>query len=70
MDRCFSCHGFDGRGKTSIGRNLYPKPPDLQLPERHIVFYRRIDVSDALFCLANPEAQNNFGYGVLAQDLS
>jgi predicted CXXCH cytochrome family protein len=29
MARCASCHGIDGRGKTTIGRNLYPKPPDL-----------------------------------------
>lgn len=28
-DHCASCHGNDGRGKTTIGRNLYPKPPDM-----------------------------------------
>ena len=28
--RCTACHGTDGRGKTSIGLNLYPKPPDLR----------------------------------------
>jgi predicted CXXCH cytochrome family protein len=27
--RCAVCHGPDGRGQTTIGRNLYPKPPDL-----------------------------------------
>jgi predicted CXXCH cytochrome family protein len=27
--RCAACHGNDGRGKTTIGQNLYPKPPDL-----------------------------------------
>jgi mono/diheme cytochrome c family protein len=28
-DHCASCHGNDGRGKTLIGRGLYPKPPDM-----------------------------------------
>jgi len=28
-DHCASCHGNDGRGKTSIGQNLYPKAPDM-----------------------------------------
>jgi predicted CXXCH cytochrome family protein len=28
--RCSSCHGLDGGGVTPIGRNLYPKPPDLR----------------------------------------
>jgi len=27
--RCSGCHGFDGKGKTSEARGLYPKPPDL-----------------------------------------
>lgn len=31
-DKCATCHGFDGSGQTSIGVNLYPKPPDLRLP--------------------------------------
>src|SRR6266850_5828863 len=25
--RCSSCHGFDGKGKTTEARGLYPKPP-------------------------------------------
>ena len=29
-DHCAICHGNDGRGKTSIGAGLYPKPPDLR----------------------------------------
>src|ERR1700716_1663407 len=29
-DRCASCHGIDGSGQTTIGRDLYPKPPDLR----------------------------------------
>ena len=29
---CAFCHGRDGRGDTRIGRNLYPKPPDLRAP--------------------------------------
>jgi predicted CXXCH cytochrome family protein len=28
--RCATCHGPDGRGQTIVGRNLYPKPPDLR----------------------------------------
>ena len=28
-DHCATCHGNDGRGKTLIGRGLYPKPPDM-----------------------------------------
>jgi len=32
-DHCASCHGNDGRGRTQIGRNLYPKAPDMTLPE-------------------------------------
>ncbi len=31
--RCSVCHGADGSGKTEVGRNLYPKVPDLRLPE-------------------------------------
>jgi predicted CXXCH cytochrome family protein len=31
--RCAVCHGPDGTGKTEVGRNLYPKVPDLQLSE-------------------------------------
>src|SRR6202165_6106575 len=30
--RCAVCHGPDGAGQTDIGRNLYPKVPDLQSP--------------------------------------
>lgn len=26
---CSICHGLDGRGNTTIGRNLYPKAPDM-----------------------------------------
>ena len=32
-DHCAICHGNDGRGQTEIGQNLYPKAPDMQLPE-------------------------------------
>ena len=28
-DHCASCHGNDGRGQTSMGRSMYPRPPDL-----------------------------------------
>ena len=32
-DHCATCHANDGSGQTEIGRNLYPKAPDLRLPE-------------------------------------
>jgi mono/diheme cytochrome c family protein len=32
-DHCAICHANDGRGDTLIGRNLYPKPPDLRHDE-------------------------------------
>jgi len=28
-DHCATCHGNDGKGKTTIGQGLYPKAPDL-----------------------------------------
>jgi mono/diheme cytochrome c family protein len=30
-DHCASCHGNNGRGQTMLGRNLYPKAPDMTL---------------------------------------
>jgi mono/diheme cytochrome c family protein len=32
-DHCAICHANDGGGRTMIGDGLYPKPPDLRLPE-------------------------------------
>jgi mono/diheme cytochrome c family protein len=32
-DHCATCHANDGSGNTMIGQGLYPKPPDLRLPE-------------------------------------
>src|SRR5260370_34111397 len=32
-DHCAICHANDGSGKSVIGSGLYPKPPDLRLPE-------------------------------------
>jgi mono/diheme cytochrome c family protein len=29
-DHCAVCHGDDGSGKSEIGRNLYPKAPDMR----------------------------------------
>lgn len=43
-DHCALCHGNDGRGKTAIGQNLYPKAPDMSLqdtqglPDGHIFY--------------------------------
>jgi mono/diheme cytochrome c family protein len=31
-DHCAICHANDGSGDTSIGKGLYPKPPDMRLP--------------------------------------
>ena len=31
-DHCASCHGNDGAGQTELGRNLYPRAPDMRLP--------------------------------------
>jgi mono/diheme cytochrome c family protein len=32
-DHCAICHANDGSGDTMMGRNLYPKPPDLRLEQ-------------------------------------
>jgi mono/diheme cytochrome c family protein len=31
-DHCSSCHANDGSGNTEMGRNLYPKAPDMRQP--------------------------------------
>lgn len=32
-DHCATCHSNDGSGKTQIGQILYPKTPDMRLPD-------------------------------------
>jgi mono/diheme cytochrome c family protein len=32
-DHCATCHANNGSGETEIGRNLYPKAPDMRGPE-------------------------------------
>lgn len=32
-DHCATCHANDGSGQTPIGKNVYPKAPDLRLPD-------------------------------------
>jgi mono/diheme cytochrome c family protein len=32
-DHCAVCHANDGSGQTLVGEGLYPKPPDLRLPQ-------------------------------------
>lgn len=32
-DHCATCHANDGSGNTEIGRNLYPKAPDMREPD-------------------------------------
>ena len=29
-DHCATCHALDGSGNTALGRNLYPKAPDMR----------------------------------------
>lgn len=31
-DHCASCHANNGSGDTEMGRNMYPKAPDMRLP--------------------------------------
>jgi mono/diheme cytochrome c family protein len=31
-DHCATCHANDGSGQTAIGRNLYPRAPDMRRP--------------------------------------
>ena len=31
-EQCAACHGGDGRGDTYVGKNMYPKVPDLASP--------------------------------------
>jgi mono/diheme cytochrome c family protein len=31
-DHCASCHANDGSGATEMGRNMYPRAPDMRLP--------------------------------------
>jgi mono/diheme cytochrome c family protein len=32
-DHCAICHANNGSGNTTIGQNLYPKAPDMRLPD-------------------------------------
>ena len=32
-DHCATCHGNDGSGRTPIGKNVYPKAPDLRVAD-------------------------------------
>jgi mono/diheme cytochrome c family protein len=32
-DHCAICHGNDGSGDSMIGHGLYPKPPNLKMPD-------------------------------------
>ena len=32
-DHCASCHANDGSGDTELGRNMYPRAPDMRLPD-------------------------------------
>jgi len=39
-DHCAVCHGNDGSGETDIGKNVYPKPPDLREQETQSIRWR------------------------------
>lgn len=32
-DHCATCHANDGSGQTEIGQHMYPKAPDMRLPD-------------------------------------
>jgi hypothetical protein len=32
-DHCASCHGNDGSGNTEMGKNLYPRSPDMRMAD-------------------------------------
>lgn len=32
-DHCATCHANNGSGQTTIGQNMYPKPPDMRLAQ-------------------------------------
>lgn len=32
-DHCAQCHANNGSGQTMLGAGMYPKPPDMRLPE-------------------------------------
>jgi hypothetical protein len=32
-DHCATCHANNGRGDSMLGRTMYPRPPDMRLPE-------------------------------------
>jgi mono/diheme cytochrome c family protein len=36
-DHCATCHANNGSGNTTIGENLYPKAPDMRLPETQLM---------------------------------
>ncbi|HVS80378.1 MAG TPA: c-type cytochrome [Pyrinomonadaceae bacterium] len=33
VEHCSTCHGIDGRGDTTIGKNLYPRVPDITMAD-------------------------------------
>ena len=33
VEHCGMCHGIDGRGDTTIGKNLYPQVPDMSVAD-------------------------------------
>jgi mono/diheme cytochrome c family protein len=37
-DHCALCHGNDGSGQTEIGKNLYPKAPDMRQDDTQSLF--------------------------------
>jgi mono/diheme cytochrome c family protein len=48
QEHCAVCHEEDGSGKTEIGRNVYPKVPDLRLEDT-----QRLSDGALYFVIAN-----------------
>jgi mono/diheme cytochrome c family protein len=48
QDHCAVCHEEDGSGKTEIGKNVYPKAPDLRLEDT-----QRLSDGALYFVIAN-----------------
>lgn len=47
-DHCASCHGNDGKGQTEVGRNLYPRAPDMTQPDT-----QRLSDGELFFIIKN-----------------
>ncbi len=66
LARCASCHGHDGSGLTDMGRNLYPRTPDLRVArtqnltdgEIHYIIANGVQLT-GMPAWSNPHQQRN-----------